>query len=220
MANLKTTRTKVKSLSEQVEEFVIDKMGLPRFSLPYIGPKYERNTPRRIMVVCGYQYCVEKTAFYNAKYAAYSKLFFENADKLIKNSKNYRVNPYLLDDDSFDMSGLLENIDKNMSVKDVVVHHFVPYPKIEGVENVPDEVYKKAVDMFVGLVDICHPSHIFFIDEQTDYAVNGDFKRFRGESFYDFCKNLYITPICGREDLRWDYYIRFFDDPVGPRNML
>lgn len=206
MANSKSTRTSVESLSNRVEEFVVDKMGLPRFSLPYIGPKYVRNTTRRIMVICGYQDDVERSAFNNANYAVYGDFFYKNADKLIKNPKECRVNPYLLDNRNFDMSGLLEKIDEGMTVKDIVVHRFVPYPKIKDVEIVPDEVYKKAVDMFVGVVDICCPTHIFFLDESIEYGMNGDFNRFRNELLPDFFTKQYIVPIVGNADLRWNSY--------------
>lgn len=213
MTNIKSTRKAAKSLSTQVKELFVERMSLPSFSEPFIGSNY-LGSKLRVMVVCGYQFRVEKSDFIHVKDATYNK-FFVKKNYLFKDSKRYRVSPYSVESCGFDLSGILENVDKKMSVKDVIIHRFVPYPHIHNLDSpIPDVFYKKAVEVFVGLIDICQPTHILIANGFTSYKMNENFKRFRGESLLDFFEGRYVRSIVCGEELEWNYYTDFYDDPI------
>lgn len=209
MANDVPTQKTEKSLSEKIEELFVDKMMLPRFSLPFVGSKF-KDDARRILVVSEYKFCVSQSDFKKVEDASYNSNFFGRADSLIRNPEKYRVSPYALEEVGVELSSILWNISRKMSLNDVVVHRFLPYPQIKGLkESIPSRICKKAVDLFVELIDIIQPTHILFSSADALCDVEKEFKRFcrtKYGSLRNYLQNRYIFWTFWDELLDWNFY--------------
>ena len=212
MVQLKSNALKTKLLSEQIRELAIDNLELPRFSLPFVGSGYSLERKRRIMVVY-FQTGIEKDSVYGGKRKAYSDSLYKNADRLFKKPESLRVNPYVIEDSGFNLSYLIENVEKGMTCNDIVIHRFMPYPKIEGIDGSFDEnIYRKAVDFFVGLVDCCQPTHMFFINPNTAYLIDEVYRKIQKQSLDDFFSERYIIPVYGSDLFNWSSFVPMDED--------
>ena len=206
---------KVKSLLKQVEELV-GKMELPSFSLPFLGPSYSLMKKRRIMIVCGFEWSIDVSLFRDKTLAKYSETYYKDPESLIMDPQALRANPYRLESDRFDLTSVLEGVDKKLSVNDVIVHRFVPYPLIRergGEEDdggnlidgsFPEWVYEKSVELFEGIVDICHPTHVLIRSSLCSYQMDAAFRQFRRESLQTFFDRRYIVPAYENDVLEWE----------------
>ena len=215
MENEKSSQKETKSLSEKVEELFIDKKRLPRFSLPFIGRKYNECS-RRIMVVYEYDFCVSPRDFKKAEYAAYNSIFFKCVGSLLRNPEKYRISPYALEEDGFELSSILQGVSKRMTINDVVIHRFLPYPKISVLNDIHSSIRKKAVGLFVELLNICQPTHILFSSSEVFYEIEGDFKSFGSQygSLRNLLENRYIASFCWDETDNWKDFCEKWDDSL------
>lgn len=208
MAVSKSVAKKSKLLAEQIRKRACEELGLPGYSLPFIGPKYSLGRKRRIMVVYAYKIQANKSALRNASGITYNEFFYKKADLLLKQAGRLRVNPYVVEDSDFNLSYLLENVEKGMTCDDVVIHRFIPYPSIEGVDGqFRDEVYSKAVDWFVELLDRCQPTHVFIIRPYDFYRMDSDFRQYRRCSLQDVFDERYIIALYGSDDFKWESFV-------------
>lgn len=202
MLKAKSNSKKFKFLSKQIMNLTVDQLGLPRFSLPFIGPRY-LSKKRRIMVVY-YQARINRELLKSEEKFVYDN----NADNLFKETGPIRVSPYAIEDSDFNLSYLIENIGTGMTYDDLVIHRFIPYPQIKGlVDSFDKDIYKKAVNFFVGVVNLCQPTHVFFIFPHTSYLVDEIFTDYRKQSLYDFLSDRYITPVYGSESFAWESFV-------------
>ena len=213
MENEKSSQKETKSLSEKVEELFIDKKRLPRFSLPFIGRKYNECS-RRIMVVYEYDFCVSPRDFKKSEDAAYNSIFFKCVGSLLRNPEKYRISPYALEEDGFELSSILQGVSKKMTINDVVIHRFLPYPKISVLNDIHSSIRKKAVGLFVELLNICQPTHILFSSSEVFYEIEGDFKSFDSQygSLRNLLENRYIASFCWDETDNWKDFCERWDD--------
>ena len=193
------------SLSKQIENLMIKDMGLPSFSLPWIGSRYSMRDKRRVLFLYSYQFHVTRTEF---KCDGYNKLYYQKIDAMIQNSDRFRMTPYAIDHADFDLSSIIMNVEKNMSEKDVAIHRFVPYPRLVDVEEpVPDDVYEKSVELFIKLLDVLQPTHVFVCSPDVAYNIDQDFRRFCGKSLQYFFNERYINAIYAGNELRWSSFV-------------
>ena len=208
MEKTKSSKKKTELLSKKIEELVVDQFGFPRFSLPFVGPGYSLDKKRRIMIVHSYLISVPKTWLRSDKKFAYNDFYYKNADNLFKNPGRLRENPYSVEAHDFNLSCLIENVEKGMSCDDIMIHRFVPYPKIDGVDgSFSEDILRKAADLFVDLLDCCQPTHIFFIYPNTPYRIDEVFNRFYGKSLQDYFDDRYIIALYGSDVFRWESFV-------------
>ena len=207
MAKPTSSKKKTELLSKKIEELVVDRFGFPRFSLPFVGSGYSLDKKRRIMIIHSYLIRVSKSLLYSGKKFAYNDFYYKKADSLFKNPGCLRENPYSVEAHGFNLSCLIENVEKGMSCDDIVIHRFVPYPEIDGVEgSISEDVLRKAADLFVELVDCCQPTHVFFIYPNTPYEIDKVFNRFYGKSLQDFFDDRYIIALYGSDKFGWESF--------------
>jgi len=205
MVNPMSAPKKTLSLSKQIEKLMIDDMGLPSFSLPWVGSRYSLKNTRRILVLYSYQFHVSRTEF---RCDRYNNLYYQKIGTMIQNSDRFRMTPYAIGHAGFDLSSIIMNIGKDMSEKDIAIHRFVPYPKLVDVkEPVPGDVYEKAVELFEALLDIMQPTHVFVCSPTVGYNIDQDFRRFRRRSLQDIFDERYIIAVYGGDELQWRSFV-------------